>query len=82
MLSEHRLGLADVEPDILSRVYEYLLRKFSEGAGSSAGEFYTPRAVGVLMARILDPEPGMSVYDPACGSSPPPCCAWPGSAGP
>jgi 16S rRNA C967 or C1407 C5-methylase (RsmB/RsmF family) len=50
------------------RAYEYLLRKFAEGQGQSAGEFYTPRMVGVLMAHLLDPEPGMTVYDPACGS--------------
>ncbi|MDZ7371264.1 MAG: type I restriction-modification system subunit M [candidate division KSB1 bacterium] len=68
VLSRHRLGLSDVEPDILGRAYEYLLRKFAEGQGQSAGEFYTPREVGVLMARLLDPEPGMTVYDPACGS--------------
>ncbi|HFQ91759.1 MAG TPA: SAM-dependent DNA methyltransferase [Chromatiales bacterium] len=68
VLSRHRLGLEDVEPDILGRAYEYLLRKFAEGQGQSAGEFYTPREVGVLMARILAPEPGMTAYDPACGS--------------
>jgi len=68
VLSRHRLGLHDVEPDILGRAYEYLLRKFAEGSGQSAGEFYTPRMVGVLMARLLEPEPGMEVYDPACGS--------------
>jgi type I restriction enzyme M protein len=68
VLSRQRLGLADVEPDILGRAYEYLLGKFAEGSGQSAGEFYTPRAVGVLMARMLDPQPGMGVYDPCCGS--------------
>jgi type I restriction enzyme M protein len=68
VLSQYRLGLRDVEPDILGRAYEYLLRKFAEGQGQSAGEFYTPRMVGVLMSRILDPQPGMRVYDPACGS--------------
>ena len=68
VLSRHRLGLKDVEPDILGRAYEYLLRKFAEGQGQSAGEFYTPREVGILMAHILDPRPGMTVYDPACGS--------------
>ncbi len=68
VLSKHRLGLDDVEPDILGRAYEYLLRKFAEGQGQSAGEFYTPREVAVLMAKILEPEPGMTVYDPACGS--------------
>lgn len=67
-LSQHRLGLTDVQPDILGRAYEYLLRKFAEGQGQSAGEFYTPPEVCRLIARILDPQPGMTVYDPACGS--------------
>ena len=67
-LGKYRLGLNDVEPDILGRAYEYLLRKFAEGQGQSAGEFYTPREVAVLMARILDPQPGMTVDDPCCGS--------------
>ena len=69
VLGRHRLGINDVEPDILGRAYEYLLRKFAEGSGQSAGEFYTPREVAILMARILDPEPGKTVYDPCCGSS-------------
>jgi type I restriction enzyme M protein len=68
VLSRYRLGLQDVEPDILGRAYEYLLRKFAEGQGQSAGEFYTPREVAILMAHLLEPEPGMTVYDPACGS--------------
>ncbi len=68
ILSRHRLGLDDVEPDILGRAYEYLLRKFAEGQGQSAGEFYTPREVAILIARLLAPEPGMTVYDPCCGS--------------
>ena len=33
----YRLGLADVQPDFLGRAYEYLLRKFAEGSGQSAG---------------------------------------------
>lgn len=68
-LGQHRLGLNDVQPDLLGRAYEYLIRKFAEGQGQSAGEFYTPAEVGRIMARILDPQPGMTVYDPCCGSS-------------
>jgi len=68
-ISMKRLGLNDVEPDIIGRSYEYLIRKFAEGGGSSAGEFYTPKEVGMIMARILEPEPKMSVYDPCCGSA-------------
>ena len=68
VISGHRLGLQDTEPDILGRAYEYLLRKFAEGQGQSAGEFYTPKEVGWLMARLIDPEPHTTIYDPACGS--------------
>jgi type I restriction enzyme M protein len=68
-ISLKRLGLSDVEPDIIGRSYEYLIRKFAEGSGQSAGEFYTPKEVGMLMARILEPAPGMEVYDPCTGSA-------------
>ena len=68
VLGRYRLGLRDVEPDIIGRAYEYLLRKFAEGSGQSAGEFYTPREVAVLMSHILDPEPDKEIYDPCCGS--------------
>ncbi len=68
VLSKYRLGLNDVDADILGRAYEYLLRKFAEGSGQSAGEFYTPGEVAILMSYILDPEPGKKVYDPCCGS--------------
>lgn len=64
----YRLGLHDVEPDFLGRCYEYLLRKFAEGQGQSAGEFFTPTEVGFLMAEILRPRPGEECYDYACGS--------------
>jgi type I restriction enzyme M protein len=65
----YRLGLKDVEPDFLGRCYEYLLRKFAEGSGQSAGEFFTPTEVGFLMAEILRPRPGENAYDYACGSA-------------
>jgi type I restriction enzyme M protein len=66
--STKRLGLEDVEADIIGKSYEYLIRKFAEGSGQSAGEFYTPPEVGTIMSRVLAPEPGMTVYDPTCGS--------------
>lgn len=65
----YRLGLADVQPDFLGRAYEYLLRKFAEGSGQSAGEFFTPTEVGFLMAHILRPKPGEECHDYACGSA-------------
>lgn len=68
-ISTKRLGLQDVEPDIIGRSYEYLIRKFAEGGGQSAGEFYTPKEVGFVMAKIMHPEPGMEICDPCCGSA-------------
>lgn len=65
----YRLGLSDVQPDFLGRAYEYLLKKFAEGSGQSAGEFFTPTEVGFLMAHIMRPRPGESCYDYACGSA-------------
>jgi type I restriction enzyme M protein len=65
----YRLGLADVQPDFLGRAYEYLLRKFAEGSGQSAGEFFTPTEVGFLMAHILRPRPGETCHDYASGSA-------------
>ncbi|HAL56637.1 MAG TPA: DNA methyltransferase, partial [Bacteroidetes bacterium] len=49
--------------------YEYLIRKFAENSGKSAGEFYTPAEVGLVIARIMDAEPGMDIYDPCSGSA-------------
>ena len=68
ILNKHKLGLKDAEPDILGRAYEYLLRKFAEGSGSSAGEFYTPPEVAHLIACIVDPKEGNEIYDPCLGS--------------
>jgi type I restriction enzyme M protein len=67
--ARYRLGLPDVQPDFLGRAYEYLLRKFAEGSGQSAGEFFTPTEVGFLMAHILRPRPGEECHDYACGSA-------------
>jgi type I restriction enzyme M protein len=68
-VSEKRLGLLDVEADIIGRSYEYLIRKFAESGGQSAGEFYTPMEVGLVMAKIMQPAPGMEIFDPCCGSA-------------
>ena len=65
----YRLGIADVQPDFLGRAYEYLLRKFAEGSGQSAGEFFTPTEVGFLMAHLMRPRPGEDCHDYACGSA-------------
>ena len=54
--------------DIIGNAYEYLIGKFASGAGKKAGEFYTPPEVSLLLAELLDPQPGDRICDPACGS--------------
>jgi len=55
-------------PDLLGAAYEYLIKFFADSAGKKAGEFYTPSDVVRCLVEIVDPQPGMSVYDPTCGS--------------
>ena len=67
--SKYRLRNEDFEfPDLLGAAYEYLIRDFADSAGKKGGEFYTPRPVVQLMVRLVDPQEGMSVYDPCSGS--------------
>jgi len=67
--SKIRLGNDDLsEPDILGRAYEYLIAQFADDAGKKGGEFYTPKEVVTLLVEILDPQEGMYICDPACGS--------------
>ena len=65
---KHRLRNTDVPPDMLGDAYMYLIAQFAEGSGKKGGEFYTPRQVVKLIVECLDPKPGMSIYDPTCGS--------------
>jgi len=51
----------------LSQVYEGLLLKMGE-KGNDGGQFFTPREVIRAMVRVVDPQIGETVYDPACGT--------------
>lgn len=62
------LSNAHVEPDVIGRAYEYLIKQFADDAGAKAGEFFTPPEVVDILIRILEPQPGETVYDPTCGS--------------
>lgn len=66
--SQHTLSLANVADDKLGNAYEYLIKEFADDSGHTAAEFYTNRTVVKLMTKIMDPQPGESVYDPTCGS--------------
>jgi len=54
--------------DILGDSYEYLIEKFASDAGKKAGEFYTPKMVSTLLAKLVEPKEGNRICDPTCGS--------------
>ena len=67
--NNYRLRNDDFEfPDLLGAAYEYLLKEFADSAGKKGGEFYTPPMVKTLMSRLIEPQEGMSIYDPTVGS--------------
>jgi type I restriction enzyme M protein len=55
-------------PDLLGAAYEYLLKQFADESGKKGGQFYTPHWVVRLLVQIIEPEEGMSIYDPTAGS--------------
>ncbi|WP_304074529.1 type I restriction-modification system subunit M [Maricaulis maris] len=75
MLEDFNKPQLDLRPsrvgklDIIGNAYEYLIKQFASGSGKKAGEFYTPPEVSQLMARLVDPQEGDEICDPACGSA-------------
>jgi len=62
------LGHNRASGDVIGDAYEYLIKQFADATKNKAGEFYTPRSVVRLLVAILDPKPGETIYDPACGT--------------
>lgn len=52
---------------LLSQAYEGLLLRMGE-KNNDGGQFFTPREVIRAMVRVVDPQYGETVYDPACGT--------------
>ena len=63
------LDLRKVGEDIIGDAYIYLIERFATEGGKKAGEFFTPRKVSELVAKLARPEPGDTICDPACGSA-------------
>jgi type I restriction enzyme M protein len=62
------LGPSRISEDIIGEAYIFLIERFASDAGKKAGEFYTPRQVSRILARLVAPKDGDRIYDPACGS--------------
>ncbi len=52
----------------LSHLYEAKIRNMGN-AGRNGGEYYTPRPLIRALIRVVDPQIGETIYDPACGSA-------------
>lgn len=58
--------------DFFSRVFEHLLKGFNNAGGGKYAEYYTPRAIAQVMARLLVGDDadlrGVTCYDPSAGT--------------
>jgi type I restriction enzyme M protein len=66
--SKQTLSLINVPEDELGNGYEYLIKQFADDSGHTAQEFYTNRTLVHLMAQMLEPKAGETIYDPTCGT--------------
>ena len=54
--------------DVKGEIYEGLLQKNAEDIKSGAGQYFTPRPLIKAIVAVMRPQPGMTIYDPACGT--------------
>lgn len=74
-LSKLNLNPDNVPNQEMGIIFEELVRKFAEQSNENAGEYFTPRDVAKLIAKIIYTNEShfkerdiIKVYDPACGS--------------
>ena len=62
----------DEKYDFFSGIFEYLLKGFNNAGGGKYAEYYTPRAIAQVMARLLvgnnSDLRGITCYDPSAGT--------------
>lgn len=66
--SERNLGNNHYDADIMGDANEYLIRHFADDDNKNAGDYFTPRTIVKLLIKMLAPEEGHTIYDPACGT--------------
>lgn len=58
--------------DFFSTMFEYLIKDYNKDGGGKYAEYYTPRSIADIMARLLvgnnDDLRGVTCYDPSAGS--------------
>ena len=65
LLSEETIDTTHIFP--LSQVYEGMLLSMGQ-KNNDGGQFFTPREVIRAMVRVIDPQPGQTIYDPCSGT--------------
>jgi hypothetical protein len=59
---------SDMDVDVKGEIYEGLLEKNAQDTKSGAGQYFTPRALIQAMVEVVNPQPGQTICDPACGT--------------
>ncbi|MEZ4714402.1 MAG: class I SAM-dependent DNA methyltransferase [Caldilineaceae bacterium] len=54
--------------DIKADIYEGLLEKNAQDTKSGAGQYFTPRPLIQAIVDVMQPQPGATICDPACGT--------------
>lgn len=57
-----------MDTDTKGDIYEGLLEKNAGDTQSGAGQYFTPRSLIRAMVECVQPEPGKTIADPACGT--------------
>jgi type I restriction enzyme M protein len=58
----------NLEADVKGDAYEGLLEKNAADVKGGAGQYFTPRPLIDAIVKVMKPEPGMKIHDPACGT--------------
>jgi type I restriction enzyme M protein len=54
--------------DVKGDADEGLLEKNAQDTKSGAGQYFTPRPLIAVMVEVVNPQPGETICDPACGT--------------
>ena len=57
-----------LDVDVKGDAYEGLLERNAEDLKSGAGQYFTPRALIRGIVDVMQPQPAMTICDPACGT--------------
>lgn len=57
-----------LDTDVKGDAYEGLLAKNAEDVKTGAGQYFTPRPLIRAIVDVMEPKPGMTICDPACGT--------------